>query len=350
MPKEKEVEEIGVKKINMTSKKKEMLEAYNQALKLLRKKKEEEMNPVEKREEKKDKEILEIADALSYNDVIKKMGELKIEIGGFLEKVSDKLSGEVNAYANIKKACQMKEKELREIYEIEKNSQSLAALIESHNAEKEEFDRWMNETRSCFDVEMNQTREKWEKEKQARESRDREEKEEQERRRKRENEEYKYSMNRQMQMEKDKFEDEKAKLSKELREMEEEAKRELAQRESAISAREEEFKSLRRAVDNFPKDLEAALNKANKDVAEKFKAEKKRDEDMLKQIFEGEKGVLNANIEALTRTVEEQNKQILRLSQQLDGAYQKIQNIAIKTVGGIGQERETAAVGAEAKK
>jgi hypothetical protein len=65
-------EETQVKQIKMTNSKKEMLEAYNSLVKLLQKKKEEEMNPIREIEEKRNKEIAMAIDSLSCNGVVKK--------------------------------------------------------------------------------------------------------------------------------------------------------------------------------------------------------------------------------------------------------------------------------------
>ena len=56
--------------------------------------------------------------------------------------------------------------------------------------------------------------------------------------------------------------------------------------------------------------------------------------DLQDKVFEGERNVLNAKIESLEKSSADQSEQIIRLSRHLDEAYQKIQNIAIKSVGG----------------
>ena len=44
--------------------------------------------------------------------------------------------------------------------------------------------------------------------------------------------------------------------------------------------------------------------------------------------------MLTTRIESLEKTVKEQNQQIAHLSQQLEKAYQKVQDIAVKAVEG----------------
>ena len=60
-------------------------------------------------------------------------------------------------------------------------------------------------------------------------------------------------MKREQQLAKDKFEDEKARLEKELQFKRESVEKELAEREKVISQKEGEFKELKKKADTFPK-------------------------------------------------------------------------------------------------
>lgn len=54
----------------------------------------------------------------------------------------------------------------------------------------------------------------------------------------------------------------------------------------------------------------------------------------MKKEHEGERNVLKTRIKSMEKTVKEQSEQLARFSQQLEAAYQKVQDIAIKTVEG----------------
>jgi len=310
-----------IKKLSMSNTKKEMLEAYNAVLKKLQEKEEGQLSPKEIKEQKRSKEILKDVDSLASEGVIKSISELKMEIGNLLSRISDKLEKEVSRYLKVKEAIEIKEKEMEEIYEIEKNAQTLTALIEAQSQKRDEFER-----------EMVLAREEWEREKKLREEECKEQEEIEQRRRQRLKEEFEYSFNRQKKMEKDKFEDEKAKLAAELQLRKEAVEKELAEREAKIAAKEEEFNDLQNKVNSFPKEMEAAVSKAVKEAVDKCNMERKNAEELQKRIFEGERKLLNSKIENLEKRVQEQNDQILRLSKQLDEAYQKIQNIAVKSI------------------
>lgn len=321
-----------IKKITLLNTKKEMLEAYNALVKQLSKKEESELPPEELKEKKRKEEIMKEVDTLNSADVIKSIAALKAEIGNLLATISNKMEEEVNKYVKIKEAILLKEKELQEIYEIEKNAFTLSALIELQSQKRIEFENEMKQKREVFELEMKESRARFEEEKKLQEAKIKEEIENEEKRRKREKEEFEYSFKRQQQIEKDKFEDEKSKLKKQLQEERESFERELSQREAKISQREEELVNLRNSVSSFPKEMESAVSKAIKETTEKLNSERKNAEEFQKKIFEGERNVLKTKIEALEKRVQEQNEEITRLSHYLDEAYQKIQNIAVKSI------------------
>ncbi len=308
MPKTK----ITPKTLSMSSTKKEMLEAYKTLLEQLREKAEAKISSERKAEEKKVKEIEELVDSLSSEKIDRETGNLKIEIGKMLGELSERLENAVNKFKDIQKAINLKETELKEVYEIEKAAGALFALIEAQNTKRSEFEAEME--RVCAE---------WEGEKQ-----------EEAQKREREKEEYLYAFKREQQLAKDKFEDGKVKLEKEIILKKEEAEKKLVEREKTIAEKEEELKELRKKVNTFPAELESAIKKAVKEITERLQQEAKNREELWKKEFEGERNVLTTRIKSLEETVKRQNEQITRLSQQLEKAYQKIQDIAVKTVEG----------------
>jgi len=248
------------KKLSMSNTKKEMLEAYNALLEQLQERADTSLTPERKAEEEKVKEIEELTDSLSSEKIARETSNLKIEIGKMLGELSERLENAVNKFKDIQRAIKFKERELKEVYEIEKSAGTLLALVEAQNQKRREFEE-----------EMERLRAEWEREKK-----------EEAKKREREKEEYLYRFKREQQLAKDKFEDEKA----------------------------------------------------VKETTERLQQEAKTREELLKKEFDGERNVLTTRIKSLEETVKQQNEQIIRLSQQLEKAYQKIQDIAVKTVEG----------------
>jgi chromosome segregation ATPase len=109
---------------------------------------------------------------------------------------------------------------------------------------------------------------------------------------------------------------------------------ELKEREKAIAEHEGELNELRKKVTAFPKESETAVSKAIKETTDRLNLEAKNREELVKKEFIGERNVLTTRIESLEKSVKEQNEQIAKLSQQLEKAYQQVQEIAVKTIEG----------------
>ncbi|MCJ7600814.1 MAG: hypothetical protein MUO63_04825, partial [Desulfobulbaceae bacterium] len=85
-------------------------------------------------------------------------------------------------------------------------------------------------------------------------------------------------------------------------------------------------------VEKFPRELEDGIKRAVKETAERLTAEAAKNEELLRKTFEGEKNVLTTRIQSLEQISADQKKQIELLASQLDKAYGKVQDIAIKAV------------------
>jgi hypothetical protein len=327
------------RKISAANTKQEMIAAYNDLLKQMEEKREADLKPEQKIEEKEIKRAVEVADSLSTEGIVKESGNLKAEVGRALAQLSDKLEEQIAKYEEIKKAVEAKERELQEIYEIQKAASSLAALIEAQHNRREDFEQEMASRKEELEREIQSARAEWEKEKKSHEAEKKERDTQEQRRREREKEEYLYTFNREQQLAKDKFEDEKARLEREIALQREQMEREIAERERVVSQKEEELVELRKRVEAFPKEMEAAIGKAIKDATQLAQSEAKNKEELIRKEFTGERNVLTTRIESLESTVKEQNEQIARLSQQLEKAYSQIQEIALKTIEGSSATR-----------
>jgi hypothetical protein len=315
-------------KISMTNTKQEMLKAYNALLKEMEEREKAELKPEKRLEEKEANQVVQMADSLSSEGVAREISNLKIEIGKMLARISDGLEQEVNKYRDINKAVEVKEKEFREFYEIEHSASTLAALIEAQSQKRQEFESEMARRKDELDQEIRTVSVRWEKEKKEHDARVREENAEEKKRREREREEFDYGFEREQQLARDAFEDEKADLEKEIQTR----KEELTRREETIAEKENELNELRARAAAHPKEMEAAVNKATKEATDRINLGAKTREELMKKDFDGQRNVFLTQIDSFEKTVKEQCNQISKLSQQLEKAYQKVQDIALKAV------------------
>ncbi len=326
----------------MSHTKKEILESYRALEKQLLEQRQAELKPERRIEEKAKQEALQVADSLSTEGIVRGIGSLKAEIGKMLTQISDRLEEEVGKYRSVQKAIAAKEEDLQEIYEIDRSAASLVALIEAQRRKKQEFEDQMASRKGELEERINSLRFNFEQEKQSLQAAAAEAKADEAKRRKREKEEYEYSFKREQQLARDSYEDEKAQAEKEMRLKREEAERDLAEREKAVSQTEQQLDELRARVEAFPQEKEAAVNQAVQQAVERVEVEAKNREELLKKEFDGERKVLSTKIESLEQLAKEQAERIAGLSQQLEKSYLQVEGIAHKAVESSSEARSVA--------
>lgn len=327
------------KKLSTANTKQEMLEAYGTLLDELKEKSDLQVKPEERREEKKVREAVAAAEQLTAEGVVRRINDLKIDIGKMLSQVADGLEGEVRRLEGLQKAVAARDAEIRELYEIEQSAGTLAALIEAQNRKRADYEEDMAERKAALQGEIEALRDQLESEKA---ERDREAKEwaaAEKKRRDREREDFQYGFERDKKQIMDRMEDEKARLEKEIQLRQEELGKILQEREKKVVEKESELAELRKRTEVFPKELETAVGSAVKELAERLKGEAKGREELMKATFDGERNVLTTKIASLEKTVKEQADQLAKLNQQLEKAYQKVEDVAVKTIEGSSQAK-----------
>ncbi len=330
------------KRLSEKNTKQEMLDAYQALVRQLEERRAAELRPERRLEEKQAQEAVTVATGLSPDVVERALGNLKADIGKSLAEVGERMAAEVTRFKAIQRAVESKERELQELYGIEKAAASLAALIEAQNQKRQEFEIELGRQKEELTREIETTRADWEKEKKSHEAEIREREALEKKAREREKEEFTYLFKRDQQMARDKLNDEKAGLEKEILAKRESMAKELAEREKAVAAQEKELAELKQKAAAFPKELESAVAKAVKEVTDRLTLESKNRDELLRKEFEGQRNVSVARIEALEKMAKDLSDQNGKLSKQLEIAYQKVQEIAEKAIEGSSQAKSLA--------
>ena len=129
---------IDFPKLTLTNTKKEMLDAYNDLIEKMKEQAKSELKPEKAQKLIKEKETVQAADEIGKEGAIKRIFDIKEEIGKTLVDLAAKLEGEQARYEKVKEAIDVKNNELQELFEIEKSAFSLAALLEAQKQKKEE--------------------------------------------------------------------------------------------------------------------------------------------------------------------------------------------------------------------
>lgn len=333
---------VPPKTLSEKNTKQEMLDAYRVLVRQLQEKRAAELNPEKRLQEKQSEEAVAVAAELAPGGVERALGNLKADIGQSLAQIAERMASEVTRFKAVQKAVESKERELQELYGIEKAATSLAALIEAQHQKRRDFEIELGQQKEELAREIESARAEWEKERKSHEAELRERDALEKKGREREKEEFAYLFKREQQSVRDKLNDEKAGLEKEILAKRESVANELAEREKAVAAQEKELAELRQKAAAFSKELESAVEKAVKEVADRLKLEAKNREELLRKEYEGERNVFAARTEALEKMNKDLSDQSAKLSKQLEAAYQKVQEIAEKAIEGSSQAKSLA--------
>jgi len=348
--------------VSMKNTKKEMLDLIEKLKDEIKNKEKENLNAEKTKQEIQQKTIVSHSDKIVDAALPMQIHQLKVSINKELTMLSDKLEAEAEKYENLKKAIEIKQSELNDLYGVEKESSELAIILEAQKRAREDFENDMREQRTqledeLFDKkirlenEIKQTKDQWEKDKATHLAIQEETKNNIEKERKWENEEYEYQLKRRRQLEENKLADQLEKLEKEqslkqdaFDKQVQEKTIALNEREKDVSEREQKMDDLQDKVIAFPAELDKSIQSAAQEVRERLTEDFNQKEQLLKKGFEGEINVLTAKISAFETLVKEQIKQIEKLNQQQEKAYEKVQDIANKAVAGAAERLQNITV------
>lgn len=335
MPDEQAPDSV-IPQITASSTKQEMLAAYKEVVKRLKEKRETELKPQQRAEERQKEEAIQVAESLSTEGIAREVGNLRSEISKVLIELSDRMEEEIGKYLHLKRAVEAREQELAELSGIEREALSLAALLEAQKEKRERFDDEVAAKKQALDAEIASTRVAWKEEQKAHDAETQARDAADKKRREREAEEYTYAFERQKRLAQEQFEYDKSRMERETQARREELERDLRVREQALAAKEDELTQLRERAAGFPAELAAAVDKAVKETTARLIRESEAREALMRKEFEGEQKVSQSRIEGLEQTVREQQQQIVRLSAQIEKSYGQVQEIAVRAIEGSG--------------
>ena len=328
-------------KISSKSTKNEILSAYEDMLKKVNETKIEEPKKIQ--EEKKNSEIIAEVSKHNGDSIMESIASLKISMGKELDKISDILVTKNLEFEQIQKAIQFEKNNLKDLYNISAEADSLAALIMAQNNKKETFEKEISDKQQAFDEQMKSQKdtleheisakkEAWDLEKTKKEQEIKDFKTATEKERTRENEEYTYNLNLKRKKETDQYEEKKNLQEKELKEKKIAFEKEITEREQNIEKSENELKNLRLKVEGFPNELTNAIASAEKTLKEKLETQYHFDIEITAKQTEGELKLKEQTIESLKNKIKEQEQYIKELTERVGNADKSVKDIAVKAI------------------
>ena len=336
------MEKPGVR-LSLKSTKEEMLKAYND---LVSRFQEKAANSEKQVEAKKATETAVVDKASSYTveSIIKGLANVNIYVGKALTDLSRELTSEANKLSEIREAIEIETKHLEELHDIGLAAGTLSSLIQDHAQKKAAFEAECQAETNQFEAEMAAKRSDWKKEQEVYTAALKENEAKLRKEREREREEYEYNLTLARKKDKDLYEEQKANLLKALKDERLKQEQELSAREASVVAAETELGELRSKVASFPAELSNAVERAGREALQQAEARARLEEQLRSKEVEGDKRVAELKITALEETVKRQLAQIEALTRKLEESNVQVQAIAVKAIEGASNARALSTI------
>ena len=301
-----------MEKITSKSTKSQILDAYNKAIKKLNEIEAGKDDPVSQKESQMKKETFEAADKIVA------MGILNPEITG--------------QYKSLELAIEMKKNELKDLYDLEVEANSLTAMINAHKDMQRELEEEAKENKKAIEAEIKALEAELEAKEEEVENEVTEERERVSKIRQREEEEYQYNLKRKRQLEDDEWEDNKKARESVIASKEED----LVNKAKELSEKETYIADLEDKVASISDQVASAYEEGKKEG--KAKADKSNAFEVRNLETKHEYEVLNLQnqIDRLEQDLETEKSKNNDLQNKLDDAYTQMRELATNTVQSVG--------------
>lgn len=301
-----------MEKITSKSTKSQILDAYNKAIKKLNEIEASKDDPVSQRESQMKKETFEAADKIVA------MGILNPEITG--------------QYKSLELAIEMKKNELKDLYDLEAEANSLTAMINAHKDTQRELEEEAKENKKAIEAGIKALEAELKAKEEEVENEVAEERERVSKIRQREEEEYQYNLKRKRQLEDDEWEDNKKARESVIASKEED----LVNKAKDLSEKETYIADLEDKVASISDQVASAYEEGKKEG--KAKADKSNAFEVrsLETKHEYEVQNLQNQIDRLEKDLETEKSKNNDLQNKLDDAYAQMRELATNTVKSVG--------------
>ena len=312
------------------SKKNEIFDAYQELLDKVQENKT--VTHQEAKQHKDDVEVVTKASNFNPEHIVSTLAQVKLTTNQGLDMLEKRLIEEYRRLNELQTAIKLETENLEELHQITKNADSLTALILAQKEQRARFEEEMAQKKADLQREIETKQEQWNREQ---DQFDLERKERIARFKKecqREEEEYRYTIATEHKRDQDVYEAKKLALEKELVEKRTQLEQEFSKREQLLVTAEEELKTLRVKVAQFPQELEHAITTTETEVRQSVERDYGFKMDLFNKEIIGDKKLNQQIIASLQDKIKEQEQMIKQLTQKSDIANSQVQSIAIKAL------------------
>lgn len=255
-------------------------------------------------------QVLAAVQDLDPGKVIADLGNVQVSIQNTLASVGAQVTQKINQLEQVEKAITLKEQELSELYDIEKEAITLDDLLIKKAEEQEQWDReQQDQARVARETAENRRRE-WQREQ--------------------DEHDYKVKVSRQRAIEE--HQDLVARNQREEAVRAEELRKQWEARESKLVEQEDEVDSLKEQVANLDARIKQEVSKAQSILANTLKQDYEHSITLMKKDMETEKSLHQVKVDALNNTLSGYRSQIEELQVQLTAARTDAKEVATKAL------------------
>lgn len=333
---------MTTKKITETGNtKREIFEAYQAVLAQLKQNDNQKLDPAKEQASKLIEQTLSQATTTASINVEDQIVSLQKNVANVLGELSNSFSEKIKSFNTLQEAIALKEKELKELVDIEKEAFTLASLVNTRKELANKYDEEQNNRLNESQIKLAELNEQMRQLRNTTHEEISKLKADAEKERLRVEEEYNYNFNRRKQQDLDNLSDALS-IQRKNAEAEIEAKRikleadkkVVTDREAAVSVREEKMSELETKVANFP-EVEAKIREEVEDKVRKEEAKTNAiKENYAKKQLDNERAIFETELKLLKESLASEKAKNAELTTKLDEAYGKIQNMALASVNG----------------
>lgn len=247
-----------------------------------------------------------------HSEEVVKSAKADVELNVFSKEYTERFKA-------LQEAIEVEQKKLQDLYNVDNSLASMAVLIESQKKIRQQF----NEEAAKIREDLDQYKEKCEKQKDALDQEENEYRDQLAKTRIREEEQYRYDIG-------IKHRDETDKLTAELNEIKKKISEQQAKLDE-INADISHYEALEENTENFPARLEAEYNRGVEEGKKAANNSNKFESAMAKKDAEHEKTMFEKEIAMLREDNRNKQGHIDRLEEKLNNAYTQINELAKRT-------------------
>ena len=287
----------------------------------------------EEAEKEKDKEILAAASEYTVDGIVKGLADLQLEFGTIVNELSEKLTKENSKSDELNRAIEVETQYLQELQQIRIVADTLDVLTQEHQENLSKIEADITQKKEALEKEKQQALKEWEKEGAKFEEAEQEYNELLTKNREKETEDYQYKLENSRKINEDSYQETKRQLERELQEATREKEKDWVERENIIESRQSLLEEYQKKVAAFPAELDAAYKKAKEDAIKNTAQKAKVESDLFEKEWEGTKQSYELKITLLEQNIESQKEQIESISNQLQETLKQAQDLSMRAFG-----------------